>query len=126
MDHMRKANLRVISFFLVLIFSQKLVLGLWLHNWLHESRTDRSSVCMNHGAACFELQRIKCNCIEDALMPLIQSNPLNYQGHQWHLITLLLIEHSAATSHDGLIPALRGPPRPTAALRGLPSCKGLI
>jgi hypothetical protein len=110
MDHMRKPNLRVISFFLILIFSQKLVLGLWLHNWLHESRTDRSSVGMNHGEACYEVQRVKCNCIDAALMPLIQSNPLNYQGHQWHLIAILLIGHSAAISRDGLIPALRGPP----------------
>ncbi len=107
---MRKANLRVISFFLILIFSQKLVLGLWLHNWLHESRCDRSTICVNHGAACFELQPVKCNCIDDALMPLIKSNTPKYQRHQRHLADLLLIAPSGAISRDERIPALRGPP----------------
>jgi hypothetical protein len=107
---MRKANLRVISFFLILIFSQKLVLGLWLHNWLHASRTDRSSVCVNHGAACFELQQATCTCIDDALMPFIQSNPIICQGHRWHRTVFLLIPQSVAISRDELIPALRGPP----------------
>jgi hypothetical protein len=110
MDHMRKANLRVISFLLMLIFSQKLVLGLWLHNWLHERRSNHSSVTANNGSAVFELQSAKCNCIDDALMPLTKSNPLKYQGHRPHLISILLIAQSAAFSRDVMIPALRGPP----------------
>ena len=107
---MRKANLRVISFLLMLIFSQKLVLGLWLHNWLHERRSNHSSVAVNNGSPVFELQAVRCNCIDDALMPLIKSNPVKYQGHQRYLIALLLITHSAAISRDEVIPALRGPP----------------
>ena len=107
---MRKANLRVISFLLILIFTQKLLLGLWVHNWLHEPRGDRSWVMVKDGKVCPELQPVKCHCIEDALMPLINSNPFGYQGHQQHLVAILLIATSAAFSRDVMIPALRGPP----------------
>lgn len=107
---MRKANLRVISFLLILIFTQKLLLGLWVHNWLHEPRSDRSWVLVKDGKACPEFQPVKCHCIDDALMPLIKSNPLGYQGHQRHLVAILLIARSAAFARDEMIPALRGPP----------------
>jgi hypothetical protein len=107
---MRKVNLRVISFLLILIFTQKLVLGLWLHDWLHEPRGNRSWVLAKDGKACPEFQPVKCHCIDDALMPLIHSNPFVYQGHQQHLVAILLIARSAAFSRDVMIPALRGPP----------------
>jgi hypothetical protein len=110
MDHMRKTNLRVISFLLTLIFTQKLVLGLWLHNWLHERRNNHSSVCVGRGGACVELQLVKCSCIDDALMPLIQSRPFDFQGHRLYLITLLTSVYSAAVTRGIMIPALRGPP----------------
>jgi hypothetical protein len=110
MDRMRKGNLRVISFLLILIFTQKLVLGLWVHNWLHEPRSERSWVLVNNGKACPELQPVKCHCIDDALMPLIKSNPFGYQGHQRHLVAILLIARSAVFPRDEMIPALRGPP----------------
>jgi hypothetical protein len=110
MDRMRRANLRVISFLLILIFTQKLVLGLWVHNWLHEPRGDRSWVLVKDGKACPEFQPVKCRCIDDALMPLINSNPFGYQEHQRHLVAILLIARSAPFSCDVMIPALRGPP----------------
>ena len=107
---MRKANLRAISFVLILIFTQKLGLGLWLHNWLHHPRGSHSSAFMANGRACLELQPAKCHCIDDALMPLIKSHPLEYQEHQKHLLALLLTGYPAAISRDKIFPALRGPP----------------
>jgi hypothetical protein len=110
MDRMRKANLRVISFLLILVFTQKLVLGLWLHNWLHEPRGNHSRVLANKGKACPELWPVKCHCIDDALMPLIKSHPFLCRERPKHLITTLLITRSTAFSRDEMIPALRGPP----------------
>jgi len=107
---MRKANLRVISFLLILIFTQKLVLGLWVHNWLHEPRGNRSWVFVKDGKASPEVRPVNCHCIEDALMPLINPNPFGYQGHQPHPVVILLVARSAAFTRDEMIPALRGPP----------------
>jgi hypothetical protein len=107
---MRKANLRVISFLLILVFTQKMLLGLWLHNWLHEPLSHHSWVLMKNGKACPELQAVKCHCIDDALMPLIKGKPFVYQGRQQHLVAILIIAQSAAFSRDEMIPALRGPP----------------
>lgn len=107
---MRKANLRVISFVLILIFTQKLMLGLWLHDWLHEARVSHSSAIIKDGKACPELWPVKCHCIDDALMPIIKSHPFVFREHQKHLLALLLTNYSAAISRDKMIPALRGPP----------------
>ena len=108
---MRRANLRLISFALILIFTQKLGLGLWLHNWLHEPPVKHSLAFTNNRGLCVELQSAKCNCIDDALMPLIHSNPFIYQAHQKHLAAVLLTRYSSPGSlNDKSSPALRGPP----------------
>jgi hypothetical protein len=65
---MRKWNLQVISFALLLVFTQKLGLGLWLHNWLHESRAIHSWAFENGNKACLQLQPVKCSCLDDALI----------------------------------------------------------
>jgi hypothetical protein len=108
---MRRANLRLISFALILIFTQKLGLGLWLHNWLHEPPANHSSVIKHTGNPSLELQHAKCNCIDDALMPLTHSKPFIYQAHQQHLAAVLLTRYSFPGSlNDKSSPALRGPP----------------
>jgi hypothetical protein len=108
---MKNANLRLVSFALALIFTQKLGLGLWLHNWLHEPPANHLSVIKHTGSPGLELQPVKCTCIDDALMPLIHSNPLTYQGYQKHLAAFLLTRSSSPGSlNDKTSPALRGPP----------------
>ena len=111
MGHIRKANLQVISFVLILIFTQKLGLGLWLHNWLHEPPAKHALVTKHGHAPYVEGQPAKCNCIDDALMPLINSHPLIYPAHQKHLAALLFARYSSHGSrNDKTSPALRGPP----------------
>jgi len=108
---MRRANLRLISFVLILIFTQKLGLGLWLHNWLHEPRVKHSLAIKNNHGPCVEVQPAKCNCIDDSLMPLIRSNPFLYHAHQEHLAAVLLTRYSSpGARNDKKPPALRGPP----------------
>jgi hypothetical protein len=108
---MRTANLRLISFALILIFTQKLGLGLWLHNWLHEPRVKHSLAVKNNRGPGIEGQPAKCNCIDDALMPLIHSNLFIYLAHQKHLAAVLLTRYSSPASlNDKSSPALRGPP----------------
>ncbi|HXB95943.1 MAG TPA: hypothetical protein VNU70_12325, partial [Puia sp.] len=79
---MQKLNVRIVSFFLILAFSQRLGLELWLHNWLHETTVTASVGPTQKGKALLQHQRVKCNCIDDALMPLMESDVVDYSPHQ--------------------------------------------
>jgi hypothetical protein len=107
---MRKANLRVISLVLILIFTQKLGLGLWLHNWLHEPRSSQSTTIRNNAGPFVELPPVKCNCIEDAIMPLVESKPFVYLAYQQYLLVLHGNAYSDVLSQEKVFSALRGPP----------------
>ncbi len=65
---MRKLNIRLISFLLILAFSQKLGLRLWIHQVLHETQAGKQS--SSPGANSFQ---ITCDCMDDALMPLSET-----------------------------------------------------
>ena len=109
---MRKWNLRVISFVLLLVFTQKLGLGLWLHDWLHEPRPVHSFAFSHRGKANWQVQPVKCSCLEDATMPLIESAAYIYSVPKKYLIAYLLAVYSPTLSNDRLYAALRGPPLP--------------
>ena len=66
---MRRLHPKIIAFFLLLLFSQKLGLRLWVHHWLHEPKIAQSS----HLPSSEKIQA-GCDCIEDALMPLTGSS----------------------------------------------------
>lgn len=63
----RKFNIRLIAFFLLIAFSQKLGLRVWMHHWLHETK------CVNLAIAGSSVLQVKCDCAEDALMPVTES-----------------------------------------------------
>jgi len=65
---MRKLNIRLISFLLILAFSQKLGLRLWVHQVLHEAQAGKSDSAP--GANSFQ---VTCDCMDDALMPLAET-----------------------------------------------------
>ena len=65
---MRRLNVRIVALALVLVFTQKLGLRLWIHHWLHETRSLSAST--NDNVA--KLQS-SCDCIDDFLVPLAGS-----------------------------------------------------
>ncbi len=63
---MRKWNVRVISFLLILVFSQKLGMQLWLHNWLHSGHPYSCTQVVIHQSH----DEQNCSCIDDLTMPM--------------------------------------------------------
>jgi hypothetical protein len=90
---------------LLLVFSQKIGIGLYLHNWLHVSNYKQSS--QSHGT---NVAGYGCTCVDDFSMPFTEN--LEPVGQ-----TIYPIEVEFVSSHKFLIPlsatlfySLRGPP----------------
>jgi hypothetical protein len=107
---MQKLNVRIVSFFLILVFLQKMGLEQWLHNWLHETTVTASVGPTQKGKPLLQHQRIKCNCIDDALMPLMESDIVDYSPGPRPSIPIFAATYCSWLSVDKEFSALRGPP----------------
>ena len=59
---------KIVAVLLLLVFTQKAGLRLWMHNWLHESKSAQT-----HSTPGTENLQLKCDCFDDAMMPLLES-----------------------------------------------------
>jgi hypothetical protein len=107
---MQKLNARIVSFFLILIFFQKMGLELWLHNWLHETTVATSVNTAQKGKASLQHQRVRCNCIDDALSPLMEADVVDYDAPPQPPLRLVPTVYFSWLSADGEFSSLRGPP----------------
>ena len=71
---MYSINKKIVAIFLIAAFAQKLSIGLYLHNWLHENK---NSFISDIKCPSISKYQVKCTCIEDALMPLIGSKNID-------------------------------------------------
>jgi len=71
---MHKVNKKILAVFLLAAFAQKLSFGLYLHNWFHENK---QHVTLSYNCQAVDKFQAKCNCIDDALMPLIASTNID-------------------------------------------------
>src|ERR1700744_807289 len=62
---MRRMPPKIIALVLLLVFTQKMGLRLWMHHWVHENRTLHNAAVPNAANP-----HPKCDCIEDAMMPM--------------------------------------------------------
>lgn len=104
---MSRFNLKIIAIVLQLAFTQKLGLGLYLHNWLH---TGRSYQGQNTTGPSLDRFQINCTCIDDALMPLVPSTSFELSPPIEYNYTFLSIYHPHVSSSAKIFYALRGPP----------------
>ena len=68
----RKLILQCASFLLLLVFSQKVGGGLFLHNLLHSQDTSRPFQPVKQDRNAKEIS-FACNCIDDFLMPFTET-----------------------------------------------------
>ena len=105
---MYSINKKIVAIFLIAAFAQKLSIGLYLHNWLHENK---KHVTLSYNCQAVDKCHAKCNCIDDVLMPLIGSKNIDeVKSPQLFFSTLLnhyrfFLISAAETFHEQ-----RGPP----------------
>ena len=107
---LQKVNVRAIALLLILVFFQKLGVELWVHNWLHESKTSHSIASAEKGKPVVQHHQVICNCLEDAMMPLVATTIVQYDPVSTKLIDVFLANYSSFLSVDKEFSALRGPP----------------
>jgi hypothetical protein len=113
---MQKLNVRIVSFFLILAFSQKLGLELWLHNWLHGTTATTSVARLKGDKPLLQNQLIKCHCLDDTLMPLIGTDMVDHGPVQCPFAPVFATTFSSWLSVSQEFSALRGPPAAGASL----------
>jgi hypothetical protein len=95
-----------IAFLLLLVFFQQIGAGLYIHNLVHN---DRSQTHSQHNEAAKEIS-FACSCVDNFLTPFIEANEL--------VVEQPLIIHATATNSFAeriyftsiIFPSLRGPP----------------
>jgi hypothetical protein len=96
---------KIVAVLLLLVFTQKAGLRLWMHNWFHESKTAR-----NQSAPGSDNLQLKCDCFDDAMMPLLESPQFIVPPPLRQYATLTVDRHSPILSADKIYYSLKGPP----------------
>src|ERR1700722_744707 len=102
---MRRLHPKIIALLLLLVFSQKMGLRLWMHHWVHESRTQHNTTAPN--AACVQL---KCDCIDDAMMPMVGSSLIALDVPARTAIILPAAYLPSLSAAEKVFYSLKGPP----------------
>ena len=80
---MERLKKKIKAVLLIIAFTQKLGLGLFVHAWFHENTLGLTNNDPKNPVT--HLQQVKCTCIEDAMIPfagatasIIISSPVKY------------------------------------------------
>ena|SRR5215469_13974701 len=101
---------KIAAVFLLLVFSQKAGLRLWMHHWFHEGKT-----AQNQSAPGSENLQLKCDCFDDAMMPLLESPLFIVPVPVRQYASLPADRPSPLLCAEEIYYSLKGPP-PAAAL----------
>jgi hypothetical protein len=102
---MRRMPPKIVALILLLVFSQKMGLRLWMHHWVHESRSLHSSTVPNAAGL-----HLKCDCIDDAMMPLVGSSLIALDVPTRKAIVLPAAWLPPFSAAEKLFFSLKGPP----------------
>ena len=104
---MRRLN-KITAIFLILVFTQKSGLGLYLHNWLHQNKNHAAS---NPATRAFNTIQQTCSCIDDTLRPLTGSHDIiEIKIPEKYFPTFYDCYYAPILSPTKIFYGLRGPP----------------
>lgn len=96
---------KIAATFLLLVFTQQAGLRLWMHDWFHESKTAQTRL-FQHASHV----QLKCNCFDDAMMPLLGSPTFTIPPPIRVYATLTAPDQSPILSAEKIFYSLKGPP----------------
>jgi hypothetical protein len=105
---MKGLKKKITAVLLIIAFTQKLGLGLFVHAWFHENTFGLTNDPKN---PVTHLQQVRCTCIEDAMIPfavatasVIINTPVKYFYNYGNPFRVLF------SSSQKIYHSLRGPP----------------
>jgi len=102
---MRRVPPKIIALILLLVFSQKMGLRLWMHHWIHESRALHNTSAPNAASV-----QLKCDCIDDAMMPMVGSSLIALDIPARRAIVLQAAYLPPFSAAEKIFYSLKGPP----------------
>jgi len=102
---MLRPQSKIIAVFLLLVFSQKAGLRLWMHNWFHEGKTTLSC-----SAPASQKLQLQCDCFDDAMMPLLESPFFAVPVPIQKCTALTIVYHTSIPDAENIFYSLKGPP----------------
>jgi len=100
--------LRCTAFFLLLVFSQKAGVGLFLHHLFHSTVADKKAGPQQHDEG--KNKRYACTCVDDQLMPFAVTEEQVFVLLPVHQARHLPLFEEAIPVSSSLHSFLRGPP----------------
>jgi hypothetical protein len=105
---------KTVAILLLLVFTQKAGLRLWMHQWFHENNTAQSQSSPRSDNPGSDNLQLKCDCFDDAMMPLLESPAFTAPAPVRQFSTLIVVRHSSLLSADQVYYSLKGPPATSA------------
>ena len=109
-------NARILALVLILVFTQKLGLGIWMHNWLHEARVPAGVVLHDDrerkGQSLPDIDKItaNCHCIDDFLVPLVEAPVVKAPVPVREFVVIPFVYRAEFSTVFSSFASLRGPP----------------
>ncbi len=102
---MRRLHPKIIALILLLVFTQKMGLRLWMHHWVHESRVQHAVGVPNAASV-----HLKCDCIDDAMMPMVGSSLIALDVPVQAVVVLPAAYLPPFSAAEKVFYSLKGPP----------------
>jgi hypothetical protein len=102
---MRRLHPKIIALLLLLVFTQKMGLRLWMHHWVHESRALHNAAAPNAASV-----HLKCDCIDDAMMPMVGSSLIALDVPVQAAVVLPATYLPPFSAAEKVFYSLKGPP----------------
>jgi hypothetical protein len=99
---MQKVNLKIVSFFLLVLFMQNMGIQLWIHNHFHEKVATTTSATN---------LKVDCHCLDDMFMPMSPSSSLEVAAIIKSFIHIRYEYTEYFISAEKDFHSLRGPPQ---------------
>jgi hypothetical protein len=102
---MRSRHSKTIAVFLLLVFSQKAGLRLWMHHWFHENK----SIVSSCDPASPKIQ-LSCDCFTEAMLPLEETALVTFPAPIPTATELGSAPQSPTPDTEKVYYSLKGPP----------------
>jgi len=102
---LRKLNARIAALALILVFTQKLGLGIWMHNWFHETK-----VLKGQPLPDIDKLSANCHCIDDFLVPLVETPAVIAAAPERAFQIIPCVYRTFHSTFTYSFASLRGPP----------------
>lgn len=96
---------KMVAAVLLLVFTQKVGLRLWMHDWFHETKLAQKAT--TPADARFQ---VHCDCFDEAMMPLLGSPVITVPPPGFVYAPLTILGQSPIISAEKVYYSLKGPP----------------